>query len=101
MDVQTKNGVVDIAVRDDQEAVAIAKKYLSYFQGTTSRWEAADQRLLRTLIPEQSRRAYDVRKVVRAVADVELLSGNAAQIRSRHGDRVSAHRRPAIRRDRE
>ena len=71
MDVQTKNGVVDIAVRDDQEAVAIAKKYLSYFQGTTSRWEAADQRLLRTLIPEQSRRAYDVRKVVRAVADVD------------------------------
>lgn len=71
MDVQTKNGVVDIAVRDDQEAVAIAKKYLSYFQGTTSRWEASDQRLLRTLIPEQSRRAYDVRKVIRAVADAD------------------------------
>lgn len=70
MDVQTKNGVVDIAVRDDQEAVAIAKKYLSYFQGTTSRWEASDQRLLRTLIPEQSRRAYHVRKVIKAVADV-------------------------------
>jgi acetyl-CoA carboxylase carboxyltransferase component len=71
MDVQTKNGVVDIAVRGDQEAVAIAKKYLSYFQGTTSRWEASDQRLLRTLIPEQSRRAYDVRKVIRAVADAD------------------------------
>ncbi len=69
MDVQTKNGVVDIAVRDDQEAVAVAKKYLSYFQGTISRWEASDPHLLRTLIPEQSRRAYDVRKVIRAIAD--------------------------------
>ncbi len=71
MDVQTKNGVVDIAVSDDQEAVAVAKKYLSYFQGTTSRWEATDPHLLRTLIPEQSRRAYDVRKVIRALADVD------------------------------
>ncbi len=71
MDVQTKNGVVDIAVRDDQEAVAIAKKYLSYFQGTTPRWEASDQRLLRQLIPEQSRRAYDIRKVIRAIADAD------------------------------
>ena len=71
MDVQTKNGVVDIAVRDDQESVAVAKKYLSYFQGTTSRWEAVDQHLLRTLIPEQSRRAYDVRKVIRAFADAD------------------------------
>jgi acetyl-CoA carboxylase carboxyltransferase component len=71
MDVQTKNGVVDIAVRDDKEAVAVAKKYLSYFQGTTSRWEATDQHLLRTLIPEQSRRAYDVRKVIRALADTD------------------------------
>ncbi|MCK7511061.1 MAG: hypothetical protein MZV70_47970 [Desulfobacterales bacterium] len=36
MDVQTQNGVVDIEVADDVEAVAVAKKYLSYFQGTTS-----------------------------------------------------------------
>src|SRR4030042_1337432 len=71
MDVQTKNGVVDIAVHDDQEAVAVAKKYLSYFQGTTSRWEASDQLLLRQLIPEQNRRAYDVRKVIRAIADAD------------------------------
>jgi acetyl-CoA carboxylase carboxyltransferase component len=71
MDVQTKNGVVDIAVRDDQEAVAVAKKYLSYFQGTTSRWEASDPHLLRRLIPEQSRRAYDVRKVIGTLADVD------------------------------
>jgi acetyl-CoA carboxylase carboxyltransferase component len=48
MDVQTHNGVVDIAVADDPEAVAVARQYLSYFQGTTSPWEAADQRILRS-----------------------------------------------------
>ena len=33
MDVQVANGVVDIAVRDEAEAVAATKQYLSYFQG--------------------------------------------------------------------
>ena len=33
MSVQVPNGVVDIAVTDEAEAVAVAKKYLSYFQG--------------------------------------------------------------------
>ena len=33
IDVQVPNGVVDIAVADEAEAVAVAKQYLSYFQG--------------------------------------------------------------------
>ncbi len=33
MSVQVPNGVVDIAVEDEAEAVAAAKKYLAYFQG--------------------------------------------------------------------
>jgi hypothetical protein len=41
VDVQTKSGVIDILVEDDVEAVAAAKKYLSYFQGKTDNWEAA------------------------------------------------------------
>ena len=52
MDVQTRNGVVDICVADDPEAVATARQYLSYFQGAFSEWKAADQRLLRRLIPK-------------------------------------------------
>jgi len=71
IDVQTKNGVVDIAVADDAEAVAVAKQYLSYFQGATSQWEAADQSRLRRLIPEQRRRVYDVRTVIKAIADTD------------------------------
>jgi acetyl-CoA carboxylase carboxyltransferase component len=71
MDVQTKNGVVDIAVADDAQAVGVAKKYLSYFQGPVSQWEAADQRLLRDMIPEQRRYVYDVRAVIETVADTD------------------------------
>jgi acetyl-CoA carboxylase carboxyltransferase component len=71
MDVQTKNGVVDIAVADDAEAVAVARKYLSYFQGVISQWEAADQRLLRNMIPEQRRYVYDVRTIIKTIADTD------------------------------
>jgi len=71
MDVQTQNGVVDIEVADDIEAVAVAKQYLSYFQGTTSQWEAADQLRLRNLIPENRKRAYNVRIIIKALADTD------------------------------
>jgi len=69
IDVQTKNGVVDMEVADDVEMVALTKKYLSYFQGPIATWEAADQRHLRRLIPENRRRVYDVRKVIKTLAD--------------------------------
>ena len=69
MNVQTNNGVVDIAVADDVEAVTVAKKYLSFFQGAISQWEAADQHLLRNMIPEQRRYVYDVRAIIKTIAD--------------------------------
>ena len=81
MAVQTHNGVVDIAVADDPEAVAVARQYLSYFQGTTSLWEAIDQRLLRGLIPESRRRVYDVRVVIEALAD----RGSFLELRPKFG----------------
>lgn len=67
--VQTKNGVVDLAVQDEAEAVQVAKKYFSCYQGRLSEWHAADQRILRTLIPENRLRVYDVRKVIEALVD--------------------------------
>jgi acetyl-CoA carboxylase carboxyltransferase component len=71
MDVQAGNGVVDVLVDDDQEALAVAKQYLSYFQGAVSEWKAADQYLLRRLIPESRRRVYDVRSVIRTLGDID------------------------------
>ena len=71
MDVQTENGVVDIEVSDDVEAVAVAKKYLSYFQGAVSFWQAGDPLRLRDLLPESRKRAYNVCTVIEAIADTD------------------------------
>ncbi len=81
MDVQVPNGVVDIAVADEAEAVRVAKKYLSYFQGPVDDWECADQRLLRGIVPENRLRVYDVRKVIETLAD----TGSVLEIRRRFG----------------
>jgi len=67
--VQRRNGVIDIVVADEAEAVRVAKKYLSYFQGPVAGWECADQRGLRHVVPENRLRVYDVRAVIELVAD--------------------------------
>jgi acetyl-CoA carboxylase carboxyltransferase component len=70
---QYRNGVIDILVEDDAEAVGAAKKYLSYFQGSIADWKAADQRLLRSAVPENRLRVYDVRDVVSTLADTDSV----------------------------
>ncbi len=59
-----------------------AKQYLSYFQGRVDEWACADQRLLRTCIPEERVRVYDMRHLVTVLADdgsvLELRRGFAA-----------------------
>jgi acetyl-CoA carboxylase carboxyltransferase component len=81
MDVQVANGVVDIPVADEAEAVQVARKYLSYFQGTLRDWVCADQRLLRGIIPENRLRIYDVRSVIETMAD----TGSMLEIRRDFG----------------
>lgn len=71
--VQQRNGVVDISVKDEAEAVAASKAYLSYFQGPVEDWQAADSRHLRHVIPENRLRAYDVRQVIDTLADRESV----------------------------
>jgi len=79
MDVQVPNGVVDIAVADEAEAVQVAKRYLSYFtdrQGEDAdapSWECADQRLLRHVVPENRLRSYEVRDVIDTLADTDSV----------------------------
>jgi len=82
IDVQYANGVVDLRAADDADAVALAKRYLSYFAGAAQPGAVPDQELLRELIPEQRKRAYDVRSVVHTLFDegsvLELRGGFAA-----------------------
>jgi acetyl-CoA carboxylase carboxyltransferase component len=70
---QSENGVVDIRVADETEAVAVAKKYLSYFQGATSQFSRHSDEALRELIPEQRTRVYDVRAVMNTLADIDSV----------------------------
>ncbi len=73
MSFQVPNGVVDILVEDEAEAVQVAKKYLSYFQGSVSDWEAPDQRRLRHVVPENRLRLYDMREIINTIADVDSV----------------------------
>jgi len=70
---QYRNGVIDVLVGDDAEAVAAAKKYLAYLQGGLAEWNCADQHLLRSAIPENRLRVYDVRKVITTLADTDSV----------------------------
>lgn len=79
--VQSPNGVVDIRVADEAEAVAAARKYLSYFQGAVSAWTCEDQRRLRSLIPENRKRSYDVRRVIETLSD----TGSVLELRREFG----------------
>ncbi|MFB4317025.1 carboxyl transferase domain-containing protein [Actinomadura sp. 21ATH] len=78
---QEPNGVIDVVVEDEAAAVAVAKRYLSYFQGPAPDWECADQRLLRHVVPENRLRAYDVRRAVEGLAD----TGSVLELRRGFG----------------
>ena len=73
IDVQVPNGVVDILAADEEEATELAKKYLSYFQGSIDDWEAADQRALRHIVPENRKRVYDMREIIEQLADTDSV----------------------------
>ncbi|TLF73246.1 acetyl-CoA carboxylase family protein [Nocardia cyriacigeorgica] len=70
IDVQRRNGVVHVVAADEAEAVALARKYLAYFQGTADEWEAPDPRLARHIVPENRLRAFDIRAAIEAIADL-------------------------------
>jgi acetyl/propionyl-CoA carboxylase alpha subunit/acetyl-CoA carboxylase carboxyltransferase component len=79
--VQAPNGVIDVLVADEREAAGAARQYLSYFQGAIGAWDCCDQRLLRRAIPENRMRAYDVRTVIRDLAD----TGSVLELRAAFG----------------
>ncbi|MCC7120330.1 MAG: carbamoyl-phosphate synthase large subunit [Gammaproteobacteria bacterium] len=81
IDVQTANGVVDLAVADEAAATAAARRLLGYFQGRTAQADCADQRALRHCVPENRLRVYDVRTVIDTLAD----TGSVLELRRAYG----------------
>ncbi len=71
--VQSRNGVIDILVRDEAEGTRAAQQYLSYFQGRTPDWRLSDQRALRHVIPENRLRAYDMRVAAPGMFDTDSM----------------------------
>ncbi|MDI1257996.1 carboxyl transferase domain-containing protein [Aquabacterium sp.] len=71
--MQAPNGVIDVVVDDEAHAVRVAQQYLSYFQGTTTGWQCADQRLLRHVVPEKRTRVYDMRAAVHTLFDTDSV----------------------------
>ena len=83
-DVQSRSGVIDVLVEDEGEAVRVARRYLSMFQGRVESWQAGDAAALRDLLPANRLRVYEVRGVVEAIVDgaslVELRAGFGAGV---------------------
>jgi acetyl-CoA carboxylase carboxyltransferase component len=68
-DVQHRNGVIDILVDNEAQAVTAARHYLSCFQGVPTEWQAPPTEALRHVVPENRLRVYDTRAAMQGVAD--------------------------------
>jgi acetyl-CoA carboxylase carboxyltransferase component len=73
LSVQRFNGVVDLVATDDEDAVRLAKKYLGFFQGRTTDARVSDQSSLRTMVPENRVKSYDVRTVIDGLFDADSV----------------------------
>ncbi|WP_310307816.1 carboxyl transferase domain-containing protein [Hydrogenophaga laconesensis] len=71
--VQHANGVIDVLVEDEAGAVAVARQYLSFFQGPVDDAPAPDVLALREVVPENRLRVYDTRAAMDALVDVSSL----------------------------
>lgn len=71
LDMHRASGVVDIAVATDQDALVEVKRYLGHFAPRAQSFTAPDAAALAKVVPESARRAYDVRKVVTGLCDID------------------------------
>jgi acetyl-CoA carboxylase carboxyltransferase component len=71
--VHRKNGVVDLVVADETAATEMAKRALSFVQGSLADWQACDQSALSSLMPANRRYAFDVRQIIKHLFDAESV----------------------------
>jgi acetyl-CoA carboxylase carboxyltransferase component len=83
-DIQSENGVIDIVVDDEAAATKTAQQVLGYFQGELADWSATDQDTLASLMPENRRLSYKVRKIIETLADV----GTFVELRPKYGSGI-------------
>jgi acetyl-CoA carboxylase carboxyltransferase component len=74
VEMHEKSGGIDLLVADEPAAIAAAKRYLRFFlheEDSAEPSPTADS--IASIVPENRRRAYDMRKVVHALVDSESL----------------------------
>jgi acetyl-CoA carboxylase carboxyltransferase component len=79
--VQHANGVIDVLVDDEAQAVAVTRQALGLFQGRLREWSAPDPMALRDLVPENRLRVYDALPALHGLVD----RGSLLQLRSGFG----------------
>lgn len=72
-DIQAANGVLDLVVENEAEAVRETQKLLGFFQGRYASGECADQRVLRHIVPADRKRAYSMHDTLKQIADTDSL----------------------------
>ncbi|MEO2176353.1 MAG: carboxyl transferase domain-containing protein [bacterium] len=69
-----KTGNIDLIVDDEMAAITAAQQYLSYYhQNPTEGKASTNHDKIASIIPENRRRPYDMRKVITAVADADSV----------------------------
>ena len=84
-EVQSRSGVIDVLVEDEAEAVSVARRYLSIFQGRLAAWAGARRRgPARRCCRRTGCASTPVRAIVEAIVDVgstiELRAGFGAGV---------------------
>ncbi|GAC28719.1 acyl-CoA carboxylase subunit beta [Brumicola pallidula] len=79
IDMQAKNGVVDIVAENENHAIEIAKNCLSFFQGHHANWSAPEDDALDDVLPDDRRFVYDMHKVISGIVDKDSFIEIAKQ----------------------
>ncbi len=84
--VQSANGVVDVRVPDEAAAVAVARRYLALLtqQQASANQPGGPLLALRQAVPDNRHALYDVRAILRTVAD----AGSLLELRAEFGPGV-------------
>jgi acetyl-CoA carboxylase carboxyltransferase component len=81
--VQHGNGVIDVLVDGEAQAVAAARHYLGFFQGRVTDFTAPTHRL-RDVVPENRLRVYDTRAAMAGIVD----AGSLLELRTGFGQGI-------------
>lgn len=73
-EMHEQNGGIDLLIDSDAEGAALTRRYLAYFLVERTEFtQSPTHDTIRTIVPDNRRGVYDMRKVVRALADEDSI----------------------------